>query len=210
VPGPNCAINSQFSLAQSGVQGGSTILGNASPNNIPGAPPPAQLAPFALGCSGNCFPSLTVSSPPNISLSGQFTVPAGNPVNISAVGTDLFTCFSAPIIQIPVEAQVSPDSCQNAGNAYGQNAGKVLGAFGSVPCSAGLNSAKELGGGGIAYVVIACTPTLSIFMQTYEVAGQFGRSPFSGVVLTGTNGIPGPFTVSQGQTVAVNWTLSFQ
>jgi hypothetical protein len=213
--GPNCAFNAEFFLSQSGVQGGSAVLGTIT-YSLTGAPPPAQVAPFAFGCSGNCFPTLNVSSPPNISLSGQFTVPPGNPVSISAVGTDLFTCLGTNDTQVTNPfgngTPAGPETCQNAGNAYGQNAGQAVGAVPHFACNAQIVSAFQSGPTVFAYQIEECFPGLptTIVIPTYQVAGQYGRSPFSGVVLTGTGGVPGPFQVSAGQTVAVTWTLSFQ
>ncbi len=218
--GPNCAISSQFSLAQSGLQGGSAVLGSYDP--------------LAFTCSGNCFPALTVSGPTlpsdplNISLSGQFTVPAGNPVNISAVGTDLFVCFGLEGATGPslntITYSIGPSFCQNAGNYLGQNNGQVQNGVPSYnPCQATHSFQYAPGGPFVGQIpssiplsvstsISNCVPGLynSVSIRTYTVGGQYGRAPFSGVFLTGTNGIPGPFQVSGGQTVAVTWTLSFQ
>ena len=52
--------------------------------------------------------------------------------------------------------------------------------------------------------------TSTVTTTSYMVDEDVGQNPFSGVVLTGTAGVPGPFTVSGGQTVVINWTLTFQ
>jgi hypothetical protein len=177
---PNCAVTSQFSLAQSGVQeGASALAGSAN----------AGGAPFALTCTGNCFPvlrrSTITSGPAGYIYSGQFTVPAGSPTStISAVGTDLFTCQgpSFPCGRVPEELAAGCEIDQ--------------GTSGSGTLTYFTNCAGLSGNDAT--------------IETYPVAGQPGRAPFSGVVLTGTNGVPGPFTVSGGQTIAVTWNLSFQ
>jgi hypothetical protein len=207
--GPNCGIYSQFSLGEIDVQNGSTAL-SSLPNSSAGFPATDSI-PLALLCSGNCFPTLKVggsSTGTSIMLSGQFTVPAGNSVPINAVGTDLFKCFG------PLPTGLTVDACKRAGNYYGINAGTIVSNPPGIPCAAGVTAYAPNGvllSGDLTFN--SCTPRevpAAFFIETYNVAGQFGRSPFSGVVLTGTNGVPAPFTVSAGQTVAVTWTLSFQ
>lgn len=213
VAGPNCAVFSQFSLSQTGVQGGSSAIAAAVIPGAGSAPPFSQLVPFAFTCSATCFPTLTATSPSpsTIDLSGQFTVPAGNPVNISAVGTDLFTCPTLTFIPPP---NVS-NFCGSAGTLFGKNVGQIVASPSSNACQV---TETQSGTFGIrdaqpwAAIFEYCFPgpeSVAI-MTTYSVAGQFGRSPFSGAVLTGTNGIPPAFTVNPGQTVSINWTLSFQ
>jgi hypothetical protein len=213
VVAPNCAITSQFSLAQSGVQGGSSALANVAGTG--GVSNMAEIAPFSLSCSGNCTPALGESLTnfaSNITLSGQMTAPTGMPAaTITAVGTDLFTCKGgAGGLAGAPSTPSSAYSCLEIGNNYATS-------LSSGSCSVGQEEASAGGGGPTmaAYKVtfLDCTPgfsTLSVVTETYPVAGQPGRSPFSGVVLTGTNGVPGPFTVSGGQTIAVTWNLSFQ
>jgi len=223
---PNCAIVPQYLMSQSGYQGGASALAGT-------------IAPFSLSCSGSCFPVLNVPSnnsdgtlnpvaypyTTNISLSGQFTVPGtAAPVTISAVGTDLFTCFqqqstgilgSSPPIYPQYFVNSSPAFCQNMGNFYGQNQGTNncnISTYtqGPNPVPGGPNLNPSLN--ATETVLYGCTPNTvpnTEITMTYPVGGQTGRSPFSGVVLTGSNGVPAAFQVSGGQTVAVTWTLSF-
>jgi hypothetical protein len=215
VPGPNCAIFSQFSLAQTGVQGGSSAIAAAVVPGVSGAGAPAfsQLVPFAFTCSANCFSTLTATSPApsTINLSGQFTVPEGNPVNISAVGTDLFTCPTFTFIAPPNASNF----CGSAGNMFGTHVGQIVASPSSNACQVTETQSSTFGVRNTqpwAAIFEYCFPgpESAVAMTTYSVAGQSGRSPFSGAVLTGTNGIPAAFTVNPGQTVSVNWTLSFQ
>jgi len=163
---PNCAIIQQFSMTQSGYQGGATALAGAIG------------APFSLSCSGNCFPVLNV--PANyalysasnlgpfttaISLSGQFTVPGtGGPYMISAVGTDLFTCWDFANENNVPPITVSPAMCQNLGN-YAQSSG-------TNNCSLYSNP-----GGGVnpnsfpTFTSInGCVPGLSSWRPTWPIA----------------------------------------
>ncbi len=153
--------------------------------------------------TGGCIPVLVESPAPagqvGISLSAQFTFTPGT-TTISAVGTQLFTCTGSP-------GPPRPADCQNLGkyaaNLYAQG----------TPCLVETNA-----NGGLASPTIAtwtgCIPgdpsTNTVTTTSFTVAADAGQNPFSGVALTGTGGVPGPFTVSSGQTVSINWTLTFQ
>lgn len=147
-----------------------------------------------------CNTTLTEStsqSGATITLSAQFI--AQENVQISAVGTDLFTCTGTP-------GPPRPTDCAN----IGADAVNSLGVA-NTPCTI-------LGSGGEeefqSFVnFTGCIPgdtTSVVAIKTQTVSNVPGRAPFSGVVLNGMNGVPAAFNVSAGQTVAVNWTLSFQ
>ncbi|MGA7335777.1 MAG: hypothetical protein WBW91_03555 [Candidatus Sulfotelmatobacter sp.] len=214
---PNCYIQPYFYLSQSGV--------GASVRAYNSTPPPAGVGvvtqpyglPAAISCSldssetlgafeaGGCMPFLVESPAPagqvGISLSAQFNAPtvAGG-LTISAVGTQLFTCTGSP-------GPPRPADCKNLGvdasNLYNQG----------TPCIV----QNDVTGGPhsqISTTWTGCIPgdpsTSTVTTTSYMVDEDVGQNPFSGVVLTGTAGVPGPFTVSGGQTVVINWTLTFQ
>jgi hypothetical protein len=180
----NCATTYTYALSN---------IGTMPPLNLLGAP-------LALNCGGTqqppgtqCFPTLNVGmATPNhggVLLSGQFTVPANAPTfTISSVGTDLFTCYGSIYCQgIPTyvadSALLSPPApCTTTGSTNNV-----------------LTSQATTG--------VTCG-TQSFSFSTYPVAGQPGRSPFSGVVL-GTAGNPAPITVVGGQVVSITWSLTF-
>jgi hypothetical protein len=147
--------------------------------------------------TNHCENPLTESSSgTGITLSSQFGV--SQTVTISAVGTELFTCSGTP-------GPPKPADCQN----IGQNAANLL-AVPNTPCSI-YGSSPGAPNSSISFT--GCLPgdtTSIVTIQTEAVANVPGRAPFSGVILTGTNGVPAPFTVSPGQTVAITWALSFQ
>jgi hypothetical protein len=225
-PGPCNNLSYQFILSQSGLQNGAVALNNIieTPNSPPALPPihMSEVAPLPFTCGGSlgseplCFPALTVSTawapgiPSGITLSGQFTVPSYvSSALISAVGTDLFSCLPGGLYP----TSISSFDCQNLGNYLAKLPG----------CSASFFSDYLPPGSNLPYLLTRGTPVYSeflncipsnpnknsIFVQSSPIENSNGRSPFSGVVL-GTGGVPGPFTVFAGQTVAVTWTLSFQ
>jgi hypothetical protein len=232
---PNCDTTAQFYLSQSGVQWPSSFLNayNVAPFEGTSAPPAA----IALTCSlpgqqPPCFPTVAaVSTGPNypevadyylywaqgtppgpafpavgpaaVNLGGQFIVPSTvtSPITISAVGTDFFTCFGNPSPPTPADCLNFARETAGAGNYLSGE-----------PCTV-FPSDQKTGPPAPEYLETSgCieSPALSsVTIPTSYVAYQQGRSPFSGVVLTGTGGIPSPFTVSAGQTVSVTWTFSF-
>ena len=196
---PNCAVTPYIYLSQ--------IVTVASGPLPPGVPASlscsfASTSGESISISGpvtnHCDRSLTVSNPPSggpgASLSGQFGVPPGlRSLTISAVRTDLYTCTGS--LGAP-----KPADCQNIASVIGNSC-----MVSANPEGAPLTVSSTTTWTG-------CIPGDSnvVSIVTYPVSGLPSQSPFSGVVLTGTNGVPGPFTVSQGQIVTVNWTLSFQ
>lgn len=215
---PNCDIQPYVYLSQSGV--------NSYVEAYNAAPPPAGFGtiavpfgiPAAISCSlssdltlhpflaQGCIPALVESPAPagqiGINLSAQFSgsqAPAG--LTISAVGTQLFTCTGSP-------GPPRPADCKNLGvyasNLYNQG----------TPCIVFNGTPRGLAALATITTWTGCIPgdpsTNTAITTSYAVTDDVGQNPFSGVVLTGQNGVPGPFTVSSGQTVAINWSLTFQ
>jgi len=195
---PNCAVTPYIYLSQ---------IVTIAPVSLPVG------IPASLSCSLNstsgevisisgpvtyhCDRSLTVSNPPSggtgVSLSGQFGLPPGlQSLTISAVRTDLYTCTGS--LGAP-----KPADCQNIASVGGNSC-----MVSTYPEGAPLTTSSTSTWTG-------CIPGDSnvVSIVTYPVSGLPAQSPFSGVVLTGTGGVPGPFTVSAGQTVSVTWTFSF-
>jgi hypothetical protein len=194
-PAPNCAIVPLFFLTQSGVRSGNGGLDGGG-FNVPAAmicDLHTLAGVYGAGSLG-CIEGLAVTSlggGPGVTLSQQFTVPTNStPVTISAVGTDLFTCSGNPGPPTPTDCmQINRDLESLLGTPKD-------------PC-------HEVDGPTTSWV--GCVPsTNQVFITTYAVALYSGRAPFSGVVLTGTNGIPGPQAVLPGQSIAITWSLSFQ
>jgi hypothetical protein len=188
---PTCAIQYTYILSSS--------PGSATPLSTPGGP-------ISWNCTADpCFPALKVGAVSNaagtgssISLSGQLTVPAGAAaITISAVGTDVYSCST---LNATLNNSVSNVECGNIPGWVAANAPNC-----AVFSLAGAGSASEQ-----TNIQVTCPNVSPISLITYPVANQPGRAPFSGVVLTGTNGIPGPLTLVAGQVVSVTWTLSFQ
>lgn len=202
VTGPNCDMVPQFVLPQAGVQIGNAVRLGALADYIPLAFP---CLTSGFTPSYTCVPGLTVASPssgPGVALSQTFTVPTtAAPITISAVGTDLYTCAGSANTPAP-----TPLDCQQLGvdaesNLY----------TGGEPTSAKSCIYSSMTTGPAKTTWKNCVPSSTQVETTvYSVAGTYGRSPFSGVVLTGTGGVPAAFKVSGGQTVAVTWTLTFQ
>jgi hypothetical protein len=225
---PNCAFNASYMMGQT-----STNFPGYSTNTNQSLSLPFD-GPLDWFCDGGsflnnnqgfaCFPALNASYAQTVSLnegnnytlpehqnsglgvtlSGQFTAPSGYPgVTISAVGTNLYTCAGDP----------SPIDCQNFGAYLGT---AIPGGNGSSACFASnafnrLYPFNEIGVSSYsASVPCGGSYPYGTSIMTFRVGNLFGLNPFSGVVLTGNNGTPAPFTVVAGQTVAVNWTLSFQ
>ena len=210
---PNCDILPYVYLSQGHPGPGAIGLPSS------GAPSTSVVSPYgipaSLSCSlqtdatagsyeaTSCVPALVESSAPagqvGINLSAQFSPPTG--LTISAVGTQLYTCTGSPGPPRPID-------CQNIGrdsvNLNAQGTPCVI----LDPFRPGALVSP------ITTTWIGCIPgdpsTNSVSITSYMVDLDVGQNPFSGVVLTGQNGVPGPFTVSSGQTVAINWSLTFQ
>jgi hypothetical protein len=197
---PNCAVTPYIYLSQD-----VTIVSNPLPDGTPASLSCNFNSASVLNISGpvasHCDRNLTVSNlasgVPGVSLSGGFGVPPGlQSLTISAVRTDLYTCTGS--LGAP-----KPTDCQNIASEVSGNSCIVSSGTGFQGGSLTVPSTTNWTG---------CIPGDSnvVSIVTFPVSGLPAQSPFSGVVLTGANGVPGPFTVSQGQTVIVNWTLSFQ
>jgi hypothetical protein len=206
---PNCDIQPYVYLTQSGLccaeglpRPGAPYLGQvwgAPATVVGGLQTEGSLPPYlANGIVQNLFESPAPAGQVGISLSAQFGVPGD--LTISAVGTQLFTCTGSP-------GPPRPADCKNIG-AYSANLGSQ-----GTPCVITASSLDAFGPPETT-VWSGCIPgdpsTNSVSITTFEVSDILGQNPFSGVVLTGTGGVPGPFAVSPGQTVAITWTLTFQ
>jgi hypothetical protein len=213
---PNCAIAPYAYLNQAGATA-SSIYGTSFSNNgfVSG---PVDGLPLAMSCifsnpsginisfpgsnnvTNHCDPVLTESpgpSGPGIVLSAQFNSPTNVP--ISAVGTELFTCMGSP-------GPPRPGDCLK----IGPQAVNSLGLPNS-PCTIQGTGATPNPVSSVTFT--GCLPgdtTSIVTINSERVTNIPGRAPFSGVILTGTNGVPGPFTIGTGQTAVVTWTLSFQ
>jgi len=209
---PNCDIQPYVYLTQNGLCCASGLPYPGAPHatSVFGAPATVRggldragsIPPYlANGVLQNLFESPAPVGQVGISLSAQFLapdVPGG--LTISAVGTQLFTCTGSP-------GPPRPADCTNIG-AYAGNLASQ-----GTPCVI-TTSNPDAFGPPETTVWSGCIPgdpsTNSVSITTYDVANILDQNPFSGVVLTGTGGVPGPFTVLGGQTVAINWTLTFQ
>jgi hypothetical protein len=203
---PNCESVGQFFLAQANVETRDSAFWLTEGGGT-------EAIPFALFCSlyasfDSCQSVLAVTATTpgvGVTLSGQFVVPAAlfgesQTITISAVGTDLYTCSGA-------SGPPTATDCQQLGIDANSNLNAIAQAN---PLTGGICFSGNRATGVETWT--GCDPSASstVYTTTYSVGGQRGRSPFSGVVLTGTGNIPAPFTVSTGQTVAVTWSLSFQ
>jgi hypothetical protein len=214
---PNCAIAPYFFLSQPStlapsLYGVPTVQNGQSFGHNYGFPQ-AMICrfqnPFGAGftfpgsnfVTDHCIPALGVSpaaSGPGITLSAEFGA-GPTSIPISAVGTDLFACSGSP-------GPPKPGDCLS----IGADAVSLLGVT-NTPCSVVSTNSNELNNSSESFT--GCIPgdtASTVTINTQTVSGVPGRAPFSGVVLTGTNGVPGPFTIQPGQTVVVSWTLSFQ
>lgn len=213
---PNCAIapfaysTQQNAMAAGGLYGIPNSVNGQSFGNVFGFPlamscrfsnPNGSFITFpgSNNITNHCANALTESPAPSgvgITLAAQFNQPTN--VQISAVGTELFTCTGTP-------GPPRPTDCLN----IGQDAANLQNTANN-PC-------QIQGTGAISNVSLVnftgCIPgdtTSTVTISSETVSNIPGRAPFSGVILTGTNGVPGPFSIAPGQTAAVTWTLSFQ
>jgi hypothetical protein len=207
---PNCDIVAYAYLSQGNPGAGAVGLPSSGaptavqPYGIPAALSCSlQADVFVNGLTNTCIPFLVESPAPagqvGINLSVQFG--PSESLTISAVGTQLYTCAGSPGPPRPVD-------CKNIGRDSENLAGQ------GTPCIISGSPSRLAPVSPITTTWVGCIPgdpsTNSVSITSYMVDDGVGQNPFSGVVLTGTGGVPGPFTVSPGQTLAITWSLTFQ
>jgi len=185
-PAPNCDFTTAAYMIQQ--------FGPTAPTGLSGATSP-PLA-FAACSPSNCAASLTATTTGGtLTLQASFTAPAtlSAPIQITAVGTDLYTCNSG---------FANANSCAT----ISFNLGKTIGANTAACTFTGEYVSPPFATESFTNCDSASNDTIQVLSST--VQGQTGHNPFSGVILT-PGGSPASFTISASQLVSVTWNLSF-